>query len=292
MTGAEALPDAREAPDFSPWSPRTLAAEPAHDRFVELRRRVSAAFEKYLGEDLGVGAARPDARHDPQMFFQTAEIDGFDKPLACRIDKRALNVVCANVFGAGPDLAVQSMLHESPILESLVSHIQRALIDRFCKVASEWRGMDFKRASKGREGGAIAFDETSATEILEFDISGGVHVAFILSASDAARLAATGLGNDQAREPAGLESHVRKAVEQVDVTLEAVLDDRPTTLEEMRDWKAGSLVLLKSTPRSTANIVVQGEVLFDCEIVRHDDFFALRVNVAVGDDEDRVLEHE
>jgi flagellar motor switch protein FliM len=84
----------------------------------------------------------------------------------------------------------------------------------------------------------------------------------------------------------GWAQHIRKQVTRANVTLTAILDERPGLLAEFFNLEVGQIVGLQATAESRVRIECNGERLLWCELGKANDVYTLRVDAFVDRDQE------
>lgn len=80
------------------------------------------------------------------------------------------------------------------------------------------------------------------------------------------------------RPDPGWSQQIRKQLTRADVTLTAILDERPGILAEVFSLATGQIVELEATPQSRVRVECNGEPLIWCELGKSNGVYTLRVD--------------
>lgn len=266
----------RASAGMARWAPGRIGKGADAVRIERLGQEVGNLVDKFVQDELVIaGSCRAAVSETGEMVALAVSVDGFGHPLTCRLPQSDAIAICASAHGAGPD-AGPADATISPICRHFSIQFMESLIDCFCDVASSMSGRPIKRGDRYVKRGAdreferlsILVETQAATVEFEAarrdidDIMQAVAFREQAPAMDRADLA---------------QEMLRAEVARCSVRAEAVLDDRHTSLSELRTWQVGSTVRLQSCPLSTASLLVNGKAMFKCEIVQDGGMFAMRV---------------
>jgi flagellar motor switch protein FliM len=84
-------------------------------------------------------------------------------------------------------------------------------------------------------------------------------------------------GDSAVRDPSWMRQ-IRGEVHRTEVTLRAVLEERPLTLGEISELKVGQVLKLQATPRSRVKLESSDQALFWCHLGQSEGAYVLRVD--------------
>lgn len=269
------MPSERDG--ISPWTPAVLSEKAAPEALTSLGPPLVGAIEAFCKGELGVAQAPQHSSEERNTISAEMFVSGFDDVLECVASHAGLYALCAAAFGGQVSRSSGLDAIESPLLTNVMVQVAQAFLDVFCEVASRLYGREFRRIETIQSSGVYRQSAPSPQKRSLRISAFAIDIEYRLALSDAARF---NLADNERLSPTEMqnyESELRAVVDYTCVTLDAILDDRTIEVEELKGWHPGLTVALSSHPKTVAKIYLDDVPLLDCEIVRHDDLFALRV---------------
>ena len=90
-----------------------------------------------------------------------------------------------------------------------------------------------------------------------------------------------------ARDP-GWTKQIRTEVKKTEVKLRAVLEEHPSTLEEVANFQVGQVLHLQATPRSRVKLESNDQPLFWCHLGQSEGYYTLRVDDFIDQEQEFV----
>ncbi len=107
---------------------------------------------------------------------------------------------------------------------------------------------------------------------------GEILVAVPQSAIVPMRKAFAHVGKDATRPDPRWTEQIEREIKRANVTLDAVLDERPMRLSEIARLRVGQVLELEATPRSRVHLECDGERMIHCQFGRSNGVYTLRVD--------------
>lgn len=265
------------------WTPNRLRPSRSDSDTDVLRQYVHGLLSSLIRDDLGVGAEIHEEATACDTIELVSAVDGFADALTCRIGMSEGKWLIRELYGAGPSaIADQSVDLCGPIVQQALNGLLLLFVEKFCEAGSSIGAIPLTRRPQQSTTGSVAHGNVASgsKETTRICVEPcGIRVEYELSLADLGRLS-SGPGCPDPSESSADVERQREFESRVDaalVRLSAVLDDRETTLGEIKGWRVGGVVQLASTPASIVNLTVEGRSLFGCELARDNGHFALRL---------------
>lgn len=257
------------------WAPDRLPPRRQDGSREILSGAIEGALTDLLRNQLGVHGEFESEEEGGDFIDVVSTIDVLANSLTCRVGASAGSRLIQRLYGVDrPAIVGGDNDLNGPIAQRILKGLLALFVDAFREIASSARGDD--RLETQASGSGIS--EARSTEAISVRPC-GIRVEYELSSQDLARVLS--IYRPRGEEPPDENPEILRAFEgRIDTTLvhlEAILDDREIPLSEIRTWRVGDLLQLKSTPESVVSLAIEGRSMFQCGLARNEGYFALRL---------------
>ena len=265
------------------WTPKRGGDDALAVDDSALRASITSAIHEFLAKDLLIEGIRPPVVDGGEVECVECVVSGFMAPVTCRLDKAQLNALCKAAMGAREFSGNENDDLEGSIGRHISRCLMEVLLEKFCAASSAVCGQkiepSFAREAMPRD--ALLSVHQVDVEKTQIDIdSGGARFEFLISKVDYARINARVEPKSNTTSEVRSDDAVKRfenSIGDVEIRLSALFDGRMVTAGEMRSWRKGSVVELGSSPRSHVRLIAKGKTLFQCDIARDSELFAVRL---------------
>jgi flagellar motor switch protein FliM len=218
----------------------------------------------------------------------------WDSRILMGFDRRFVFTAIEGLFGADgsepPNTDERPFSNlETRVAQALFEHVAKGLKASFASVAEA--SFKFERIETRMDFAVIGRRNNLAVvaklEVQALDQGGEMFIIIPQSALNPMRqnLARAVTGDASSRDPRWAKQ-IQKEVQRTEVTLTAILEERPLTLGEITELKVGDILELNATPTSRVKVKCNDEALFWCQLGQSQGFYTLRLDDFVDQEEE------
>jgi flagellar motor switch protein FliM len=228
----------------------------------------------------GTGADMLQGKGD--RAFAVLDAPGWESKLLVRADRAAVFAIVETMLGSDcsqpphvPDRALTAL--EVALAEFYFGALSRGLATAFAEVAATTFSIDPPMDQKDLEG--LVGNMPVAIAGYRLDVGGELLVAIPNAALEAMRQPLSlAPAKAEARPDPGWAQQIRNQLTRADVTLTAILEERPGLLGEVLGLAVGQVIDLEATPQSRVRVECNGEALIWCDLGKSNGVYTLRVD--------------
>jgi flagellar motor switch protein FliM len=236
-----------------------------------------------LGLDgIGAGAGADLLGGKGDRAVAVLDAPGWESKLLVRADRAAVFGIVEIMLGSDgsqpPQVPERDLTGvELALAEFYFGALARGLAAAFADVTATTFGIDPPMDQTDLE--AMAGTMPVAIARYRLDVGGEVLVAIPRTALEAMRQPLSQVPAKAAARPdPGWTRQIRTQVTRADVTLTAILEERPGVLAEVFCLAVGQVIDLEATPQSRVRVECNGEALLWCDLGKSNGAYTLRVD--------------
>jgi flagellar motor switch protein FliM len=229
----------------------------------------------------GTGADMLQGKDD-RGAVAVLDAPGWESKLLVRADRAAVFGIVETLLGSDgsqpphvPERAPTAL--EVALTEFYFGVLARGLATAFAEVAATTFSIDPPMDQKDLEG--LVGNVPVAIAGYRLDVGGELLVAIPSAALEAMRQRLSlAPAKAEARPDPAWAQQIRHQLTRADVTLTAILEERPGMLGEVFGLAVGQVIDLEATPQSRVRVECNGEALIWCDLGKSNGVYTLRVN--------------
>lgn len=256
-------------------------------------RSVATMPLRLVLQGIGTGTAGDVLPQDgPDGAVAVLGAPGWGTQLFACADRAAVFVTVEAMLGSDgsqPGYTAERPLSkiETGVAGLFFAAVARALAQSFAPIAASPFGVE----ATGDEIDLDAIDRDQAVVVARYRLDaleqgGEVSIAIPQSALGALRKPLSEAPKAAARPDPGWAQHIQKEMTRSNVTLTAILDERPGLLAEVFNLKVGQIIDLEATPQSRVRVECNGERLIWCDLGKSNGVYTLRVDAFVDHEQE------
>jgi flagellar motor switch protein FliM len=233
-------------------------------------------------DGIAAGAGADLLRGKGDRAVAVLDAPGWESKLLLRADRAAVFGMVETMLGSDgsqpPHVPERDLTGlELALADFYFGMLSRGLAAAFADVADTTFGIDPPMDEADLEATVRAMPVVVARYRL--DVGGEVLVAIPHAALEAMRQPLSqATAKAEARPDPDWTRQIRAQVTRADVTLTAVLEERPGVLAEVFCLAVGQVIDLEATPRSRVRVECNGEALLWCDLGKSNGVYTLRVD--------------
>ena len=236
-----------------------------------------------LGLDgIGSGTGADMLQGKGDRVVAVLDAPGWESKLLVRADRAAVFGIVETMLGSDSSQPHQVLERDLTAVEVALAEfyfgaLSRGLTMAFAEVAATTFSIDPPMDQTDLEG--LVGDMPVAIAGYRLDVGGEVLAAIPHAALEAMRQPLSQApAKAEARPDPGWAQQIRKQLTRADVTLTAILEERPGLLGEVFGLAVGQVVDLEATPQSRVRVECNGEALIWCDLGKSNGVYTLRVD--------------
>jgi flagellar motor switch protein FliM len=236
-----------------------------------------------LGLDrLGSGTGADMLQGKGDRALAVLDAPGWESKLLVRADRAAVFGIVETMLGSDcsqpphvPERALTPL--DVALAEFYFGALSRGLATAFAEVAATTFSIDPPMDQMDLEG--LVGNMPVAIAGYRLDVGGELLVAIPNAALEAMRQPLSlAPAKAEARPDPGWAQQIRHQLTRADVTLTAILEERPGLLGEVLGLAVGQVIDLEATPQSRVRVECNGEALIWCDLGKSNGVYTLRVD--------------
>lgn len=260
---------------------RTVMEKAASACTEDVRALVGMPLRLNLNS-IGRGAGADLLRGKGDRAVAVLDAPGWECKLLVRADRAAVFGIVEILLGSDgsqpPQVPERDLTRvELALAELYFGALSRGLAAAFAEVAATTFAIDPPMDETDLE--AMAGGMPVAIAGYRLDVGGEVLVAIPHAALEAMRQPLSQApAKAEARPDPGWARQIRTQLTRADVTLTAILEERPGVLGEVFCLAVGQVIDLEATPQSRVRVECNGEALLWCDLGKSNGVYTLRVD--------------